>query len=640
MEFFKNLNSTLTLVIIVTSALIFVCVVLLLFRMWMQGGQFRKDTRIDGKIVIITGANAGIGKETAIDLAKRGGKIYIACRDEKRGENAQMEIIEKSGSDKVHFMQLDLASLQSVREFVQKFHQVESKLHILINNAGVMACPKSYTADGYELQFGTNHLGHFLLTNLLLDLLKAGAPSRIINVSSILHNIGRINKQDLMHQESYWKWLVYGQSKLANILFTRELAKQLDGTGVTVNSLHPGAVNTELSRNLDLCSKFIFHPVKWLVFKTPKSGAQTQIYLAVDPELENVTGKYFADCKEKSPSSAARDDETARWLWKESEKLTNMRNEKAPNISQLLHSRRLKWIRGEEFTSNVRIDGKVVIITGANTGIGKETAIDLAKRGGKIYIACRDPVRGVEALKEIQDLSESSNVYFLQLDLAQLESIRQFSKRFHEKENQLHILINNAGVMACKRAQTRDGFEMQIGVNHMGHFLLTHLLLNTLKESAPARIINVSSLYHIFGYINKNDLNSEKHYWRWLAYAQSKLANILFTRELAKRLDGTNITVNALHPGCVNTELTRNLDWFTRTFVRPCQEFIFKSPSAGAQTQIRLAIDPELENVTGKYFADCKEKTPSRRALNDETAEWLWNISEEWTGMSIPNTVA
>lgn len=208
--------------------------------MWWQGGQFRKNTRIDDKIVVITGANAGIGKETAIDLAKRGGKIYIACRDITRGQDALTEIKARSGSDNIHFLQLDLASMESIREFSRKFHQLEQKLHILINNAGVMACPKSYTADGFELQFGTNHLGHFLLTNLLLDLLKKAAPSRIVIVSSIMHRIGFIKRNDLMREQRYWKWFVYGQSKLANILFARELSKRLEGSGVTANSLHPG----------------------------------------------------------------------------------------------------------------------------------------------------------------------------------------------------------------------------------------------------------------------------------------------------------------------------------------------------------------------------------------------------------------
>lgn len=231
-------------------------------------------------------------------------------------------------------------------------------------------------------------------------------------------------------------------------------------------------------------------------------------------------------------------------------------------------------MRQGKFKKDTRIDGKVVIITGANCGIGKETAIDLARRGGRVYVACRDPIRGVEAMKDIQDKSGSSNVHFLQLDLAQLESIRQFSKKFHTFESELHILINNAGVMACSKAQTRDGFELQIGTNHMGHFLLTNLLLDLLKQSAPARIINVSSLYHVFGRINKSDLNSEKHYWRWLAYAQSKLANILFTRELARRLEGTDVTANALHPGAVNSDLTRNLDCFSRWVLEIVVKFI------------------------------------------------------------------
>lgn len=216
----------------------------------MQGGQFKKTTRIDGKVVVITGANSGIGKETAIDLARRGGKVYIACRDVKRGEDALKEIMEKSESNDVHFLQLDLASMDSIREFCKKFHELECQLHILINNAGIMACPKATTKDGFEIQLGTNHLGHFLLTNLLLDLLKAAAPSRVVVVSSILHRIGRIKKDDLNSEKSYWKWFVYGQSKLANILFTRELAKRLEGTKVTANCLHPGLKILEVSSRL------------------------------------------------------------------------------------------------------------------------------------------------------------------------------------------------------------------------------------------------------------------------------------------------------------------------------------------------------------------------------------------------------
>lgn len=261
------------------------------FRTWMQGGQYKKDTRIDKRIAIITGANSGIGKETAIDLARRGGKVYIACRDVKRGEDALREIKEKSESDDVHFLQLDLASLDSVRNFSRRFHELESQLHILINNAGIMAIPKALTQDGIEMQLGTNHLGHFLLTNLLLDLLKAGAPSRIVVVSSVLHRIGYINKDDLNSEKSYRKWIVYGQSKLANILFVRELSKRLQGTGVTANSLHPGASFQRklFGQNSFSCSPCRRHkhralPRSWLMLKVSNSDFQSSPFMAVSDD--------------------------------------------------------------------------------------------------------------------------------------------------------------------------------------------------------------------------------------------------------------------------------------------------------------------------------------------------------------------
>lgn len=208
----------------------------------MQGRSYKKPTLIDGKVVIITGGNAGIGKETAIDLARRGGKIYIACRDIKRAQNALLEIKDQSGSSNVHFLLLDLASLKSIREFSQKFHQLESKLDILINNAGVMACSESYTSDGFEMHMGVNHLGHFLLTNLLLNLLKESNQGRIVNVSSLFHIVGKISKTNFFGEKFYFRWYAYATSKLANILFTRELARRLKNTAITANSLHPGEI--------------------------------------------------------------------------------------------------------------------------------------------------------------------------------------------------------------------------------------------------------------------------------------------------------------------------------------------------------------------------------------------------------------
>ena len=291
----------------------------------MRRGKYTKETKIDGKVVVITGANCGIGKETAVDLAKRGGKIYIACRDIKRGEDALKEIKEISGSNNVHFLQLDLASLDSVREFSRKFHELENQLHILINNAGIMACPQSKTTDGFELQLGTNHLGHFLLTNLLLDLIKSSSPSRIVVVSSEAYVMGNISRDDLMCENSYGEWKAYGQSKLANILFSNELASKLEGTGVTVNSLHPGVVRTELGRHgSQTIKKFIIDPIFSHFMKTAWEGAQTSIYLALDPDLNEVTGKYFLNCKEDKPWAKARDKETAAWLLNKSMELVKL----------------------------------------------------------------------------------------------------------------------------------------------------------------------------------------------------------------------------------------------------------------------------------------------------------------------------
>lgn len=199
-----------------------------------------------------------------------------------------------------------------------------------------------------------------------------------------------------------------------------------------------------------------------------------------------------------------------------------------------------------------------MIITGANTGIGKETAIDIAQRGARVIIACRNADRAEEALQEIRRRSGSTNVVYYNLDLASLVSVRTFAQCILKEEGRLDILINNAGIMRCPYWKTAEGYEMQFGVNHLGHFLLTSLLLDRLKEAPAARIVVVSSLGYKRGNINFDDINSEKDYDPMVAYCQSKLANNLFTVALAKRLKDTSVTVNCLHPGIIWTELGRH----------------------------------------------------------------------------------
>ncbi|XP_060129987.1 retinol dehydrogenase 12 isoform X2 [Zootoca vivipara] len=248
------------------------------FRKFVAGGVCKSAVKLNGKVVVITGANTGIGKETARDLAGRGAKVILACRDMAKAETAACEIRTKTGNQEVTAKKLDLADTKSIREFAENFLK-----------------------------------GHFLLTFLLIDCLKQSAPARIVNVSSLAHHGGRIRFHDLQGEKCYNRGLAYCHSKLANILFTRELARRLQGTGVTVNALHPGTVSSELFRH----STIIDILWKRLPFflKTPVEGAQTSVYCAVAEELESVSGKYFSDCKPAYVSPQGRNEETAKKLW-------------------------------------------------------------------------------------------------------------------------------------------------------------------------------------------------------------------------------------------------------------------------------------------------------------------------------------
>ncbi|XP_070827875.1 retinol dehydrogenase 12-like [Chaetodon trifascialis] len=285
---------------------------------WMAGGVCHSKAKLDGKTVLITGGNTGIGKETAVDLAKRGARVILACRDLDRANKAAEDVRKRSGNGNIIVKKLDLASLQSVRQLAKEVLASEERLDILINNAGVMSCPKWQTEDGFEMQFGVNHLGHFLLTNCLLDLMKKSSPSRIVNVSSLAHERGQIYFDDIHQEKDYSPWKSYRQSKLANVLFTRELAHRLQGTGVTTYSLHPGVIRTELGRHfwpmLPLWKRLLYAPIMFFV-KSPTQGAQTTIYCAVEESLQNESGLYYSDCAPKTAAPQGLDDEAAKKLW-------------------------------------------------------------------------------------------------------------------------------------------------------------------------------------------------------------------------------------------------------------------------------------------------------------------------------------
>ena len=281
---------------------------------------------MDGRTVIITGGNSGIGKATATVLATAGARVVITARNEERGRAAVTDIAAASGSELVELSLFDLGDLSSVRNGAADLLERCPRIDVLCNNAGLILSERSLSADGYEATLAINHLGPFLLTELLLDRLKESAPARIVNVASTAHNFARHGMvfDDLMAERSYRQMTVYGRSKLANILFTTELSRRLAGTGVTANSLHPGSVNTGYARDGDTTGLMAWGVEVYShlpINLTPEEGARTSIYLCSSPDVDGVTGRYFAKCKEKTPSANARDEVAAARLWSVSEEL-------------------------------------------------------------------------------------------------------------------------------------------------------------------------------------------------------------------------------------------------------------------------------------------------------------------------------
>lgn len=277
-----------------------------------------------GKTVLVTGASLGIGTETAVALASMGALVVMVCRDRARGEAARDDVRRRSRSDAVELRLADLASLDDVRAVAGEFKRGHQRLDVLINNAGAYNAHRSTTKDGFETTFGVNHLGHFLLTGLLLDRLRESAPSRIVNVSSHAHKQARkgLDFDDLQSEQSYKAFSVYAKSKLANIYFTRELARRLDASKVTANALHPGFVASRFGRDGDAGALGGFAMVLGRPFAiSPEKGARTSVWLASSPDVEGQSGGYYYKCKPSTPTAAARDDEAARRLWAASEEL-------------------------------------------------------------------------------------------------------------------------------------------------------------------------------------------------------------------------------------------------------------------------------------------------------------------------------
>ncbi len=277
--------------------------------------------------------------------------------------------------------------------------------------------------------------------------------------------------------------------------------------------------------------------------------------------------------------------------------------------------------------------GKTALVTGATSGIGFHTALGLARYGANVILGARNEARGRSAVEAIRRLNGTSEVDYLVADLSSMTGVRELAKATLDRTSRLDILVNNVGGFYLTRQVSDDGYEMTFALNHLSYFLLTELLKDLLIESAPARIVNVSSGAHRNSRINFEDLQMTRRYWGMTAYGQSKLANVLFTYELAHRLLDTGVTANALHPGLVRTGLG------TKHIYRLLIPFVWlglrmgMSPEDGAKTSLLLASSPELEGVTGKYYSAGKEVRTSRRSYDKAAAERLWDLSEELTGL-------
>ncbi len=283
-----------------------------------------------GKTCVVTGANSGIGKETCKALAQMGAQVVMACRSRERGEAARQEIMAASGSDKVDLMLVDLSSMSDIRRFASEYKATYDRLDVLNNNAGAVFSERRESVDGLEMTFALDHLGYFLPTMLLLDMIKAsGTPedkARIVNVSSGAHTTGNLNFDDLQKKQKYGSFKAYGDAKLCNVLFTYELSRQLEveDAPVTVNALHPGFVNTGFGSGNGFLMNALLFVTKPMQISSER-GAQTSIYLCTSPEVEDATGGYFAKSQAKKSSPRSYDEETQRRLWQVSEELTGLR---------------------------------------------------------------------------------------------------------------------------------------------------------------------------------------------------------------------------------------------------------------------------------------------------------------------------
>ncbi|PPQ73482.1 hypothetical protein CVT26_010184 [Gymnopilus dilepis] len=628
----------------------------LIFSIFNEGFPPKSRFTIDdipdltGKVIIVTGANSGIGKETAKALLAHNAKVYIAARIQEKVEAAIQELMDETGNEAI-FLKLDLSDLKSVKAAAEEFLSKEKELHVLFNNAGVMNPPiEELTAQGYDLCFGTNALGHFYFTKLLLPALLAGAKSspdgkaRVVNTSSSVHrftnNIDFNTLRDSPARRRKWRWILYAQSKLGNVFFSNELARRYGDQGIVSTSLNPGNLKSDLLRHLNKVELWlldlVLHPVPY--------GAITQLWAGTSPEGLDLNGK-VRDYRSRSTywfmktGIAVPNPLGSYW----ETKFSGQRFTISTRLVGLVRGASTEYIglrdrvvqpEEAELSSKMGVvqsffaesfppkskfspdnipdlSGKVIIVTGANTGqyrVGKATAKALLAHNAKVYLAARSQEKAEQAIKELKEQTGKEGI-FLKLDLADLKSIKSAAEEFQSKEKELHVLFNNAGVMAPPIDQlTAQGYDLQFGTNVLGHFYFTKLLLPSLiagAKSSPdgkARVVNTSSfasrLTNDLDFNALTDTPARRKKGSQMMYIQSKFGNVLFSNELARRYGDQGIVSTAVNPGNLRSDLQRHISVIELLLLKP----ILYPAHYGALTQLWAGTSPEGAELNGKFL--------------------------------------
>ncbi|KAL6182208.1 hypothetical protein ACLB2K_043631 [Fragaria x ananassa] len=522
-----------------------------------------------GLTAIVTGASSGIGVETVRVLALRGVHVVMAVRNMDAGANVKEAILKKVSNAKIDVMELDLSSMASVRKFAAEYNSKCLPLNILINNAGVMVGKFKLSQDNIELDFATNHLGHFLLTNLLLENMKqtsrnSNIEGRIVNVSSLGHRYTYREgiRFDLINDKSRFNnYVAYAESKLANILHANELTRRLkeERVEITANSLHPGTIHTNIVRN-DIRLKCLLKLVR-LIFlsKTIQQGAATTCFLALNPQVKGVSGEYYVDCNIAKPRSKANDPDLAKRLWDFSLSLTDLK--KGPSGFSASST-------AEEVTQGIDGTGLTAIVTGATSGLGLETSRVLALRGVHVVMAVRNTSAGKNVKEAILKEIPSARVDVMELDLSLLASVRKFGEDYNSLGLPLTILIYYK--------------YLAYGQSKLANVLHANELSRRLKEEGTQ--ITANSLHP--GSIQTNIVRIDDG----ILYYIAKVLSV-----------------------------------FIMPFMKTIQQ--------GAATTCFVALHPQVKGVSGEYFADCNIAKPSDQAKDADLATKLWDFSLSLTDL-------